>query len=294
VRAVVIVSVIFAARASAAAPAPIIGGHDATAGAWPDAVAVFAGGTMTCAGVLVAPDVVVTAGHCCGTAGSSLDPPPDHVLVGALRLSAPQDGETIAVTQAIAHPDHVNDLDVGVLLLATPSTRPPRALATGAAADAIADGAPAIIAGWGLTSPTGTTGADVLKEASVTIVEASCTSANDGCRPALMPGGELRAGGGGTDTCSGDSGGPLYVAWNGATYLAATTYGGYTSAGAMCGDGGIYERADRSIDWIEQASGRTLPRVPTADGSCSAGASRGAWLPIAMIALGLRRRPRSR
>ncbi len=290
-RCALVVSVILAARAAAAAPAPNLGGHDASAGELPDAVAVFAGGKATCAGVLVAPDVVVTAGHCCGTAGSTLDPPPDHVIVGAVSLTAPSDGETIAVTQAIAHPDHVNDLDVGVLMLATPSTKAPRALATGAAADAIRDGAPATIAGWGLTSATATTGSDTLQVASLSIVEASCSSTSWGCRAALMPGGELRAGGNGTDTCGGDSGGPLYVTWNGATYLAATTYAGYT--GAMCGDGGIYERADRSLDWIEQASGRTLPRVPPADGSCSAGGGTHG-LAIAIVALALRRRRGSR
>ena len=288
VRAFTIACAMLVAARVHAAPAPILGGHDATAGAWPDAVAVFAGGKMTCAGVLVAPDVVVTAGHCCGTAGSSLDPPPDHVMVGAVSLSAGE-GETIVVTQAIAHPDRVNDLDVGVLMLATPSSKPPRALATGAATAAIADGAPATIAGWGLTSPTATTGSNTLQVADLSIVQADCSSTSLGCRPALMPGGELRAGGGGIDTCGGDSGGPLYVTWNGATYLAATTYAGYT--GATCGDGGIYERADRSIDWIEQASGRTLPRVPPAEGSCSAGGAASPWLAIALVAL-LRRRSR--
>jgi MYXO-CTERM domain-containing protein len=51
------------------------------------------------------------------------------------------------------------------------------------------------------------------------------------------------------------------------TFVGATTYAGYLTPGATCGDGGIYERADHTIDWIDQAAARTLPRVagPTAD-----------------------------
>src|SRR5450432_1200765 len=100
-----------AARSAAAAPArdrdrdPIVGGHDAAVGAWPDAVAVLTNGALHCGGILIAPDLVVTAGHCCGSPGSELDPPPDHVLIGATRLSQPGDGETIAVAQVIAHAD---------------------------------------------------------------------------------------------------------------------------------------------------------------------------------------------
>ena len=89
--------VLLCAAPAAAGTLPIIGGHDATAGEWPDAVAVIVNGKATCGGVLVAPDVVVTAGHCCGDPGSTLDPPPDHVRVGALTLSDPTSGETIAV-----------------------------------------------------------------------------------------------------------------------------------------------------------------------------------------------------
>jgi secreted trypsin-like serine protease len=250
-----------------AVAAPIVGGHDAAAGAWPDAVAVLVGGALHCGGVLVAPDVVVTAGHCLGMAGSSLDPPPDHVLIGATRLSQPGDGETVAVATAIAHPDVVHDLDVGVLILAQPSTRAPRTLATGWAAAEQYAGAAVTIVGWGVTSPAGTTASDAQQEATIAIVEASCASTALGCRAALMPGGELRAGGAGTDACYGDSGGPLYVRAADGTYLGATTYAGYVSPGATCGDGGIYERADRAIAWIEQASGRALPRAaaPTAD-----------------------------
>src|SRR6188508_2660685 len=45
---------------------PIIGGTSAPAGKWPDTVAVL-GPQSACSGTLIAPDVVLTAGHCYGT-----------------------------------------------------------------------------------------------------------------------------------------------------------------------------------------------------------------------------------
>src|SRR5262245_43467687 len=50
----------------ASAPAPVVGGTAVPPGKWPDAVAVLAP-TAACTGTLIAPDVVLTAGHCIAT-----------------------------------------------------------------------------------------------------------------------------------------------------------------------------------------------------------------------------------
>ena len=45
----------------------VVGGQRAQAGVWPDTAAVvFSGNSVGCTGVLVAPNVVLTAGHCIG------------------------------------------------------------------------------------------------------------------------------------------------------------------------------------------------------------------------------------
>src|SRR5262245_44210878 len=103
----------------AAAPVtPIIGGSDAAAGKWPDVAAVMfpapSGEVPGCTGTLVAPTVVLTAGHC----DQIIDPPlPDHVLIGASSLARPREGELIAIARGIPFPDAEDSEDIAVLVL---------------------------------------------------------------------------------------------------------------------------------------------------------------------------------
>src|SRR5690242_11923247 len=76
---------------------PVIGGAAAPSGKWPDAAALMYGGIAECSGTLIAPTVVVTAGHC--VAGGA----PESVLVGATRLSQPSAGEVINVKAAFEY-----------------------------------------------------------------------------------------------------------------------------------------------------------------------------------------------
>jgi endonuclease G len=66
------------------------------------------------------------------------------------------------------------------------------------------------------------------------------------------------------DTCRGDSGGPLYIQSDEGTYRLL----GVTSRGLKdfdhfppqpCGNGGIYVRADRFLDWIRDVTGISIP-----------------------------------
>ena len=108
---------------------PVIGG---TAADFPDLVALRdASGTLLCSGTLIAPDAVLTAGHCART---------DLVTAGG-----------IAVRGMAPFPDAAATEDVAVIFLATPATVAPRALATGWAAFEIVDGASAVVAGYGTT-----------------------------------------------------------------------------------------------------------------------------------------------
>jgi endonuclease G len=53
------------------------------------------------------------------------------------------------------------------------------------------------------------------------------------------------------DTCKGDSGGPFFLADSrGRWFLAGVTSRGTDLATTMCGDGGLYVRVDKYLDWI--------------------------------------------
>ena len=74
----------------ASADAQVVGGTPVAPGTWPDAVAVI-GATGTCSGTLVAPDVVLTAGHCA-------DIDPQRIVAGtvyAIAMSEPEAGSDV-------------------------------------------------------------------------------------------------------------------------------------------------------------------------------------------------------
>jgi MYXO-CTERM domain-containing protein len=249
-----LVSALAAAPAHAQHADPVIGGHAADAGKWPDAVAVMFGNQAECTGVLIAPTVALTAGHC-ADAGLTA------VVVGAANLTQTQTGETINVTKQITYPAWESSIDITVLVLEHASTRPPRPIATGWARGDISNGAQVAIVGWGSTDANGNQYPDAQQEALTTITDFDC-STSAGCNAGAQPAGELGAGGMGIDTCPGDSGGPLYLVTSYGTFLAGTTSRSYDNAKTLCKDGGIYERPDKIVDWIEQQSGVKLPRGP--------------------------------
>ena len=61
------------------------------------------------------------------------------------------------------------------------------------------------------------------------------------------------------DSCRGDSGSPLYVeAEDGSYILLGATSRGEWASDYVCGDGGIYVRVDKFLDWIRATPGVTL------------------------------------
>jgi endonuclease G len=233
----------------------VIGGGAAPAGKWPDTVAVLWGGQQACTGTLVAPTVVITAGHC--IAGD----PPDGVLVGASALSRPQEGQTIQVMKAVEYPDSQRSVDAGILVLAQPATAAPRAIATGWAKFDVQNGASVQLVGFGTTDRNGSRPTDSLMEAATTITDFNC-STSSGCNTGARPDGELGAGGMGIDTCPGDSGGPAYLTTAYGSFLIGITSRAYDNARYACSEGGIYGRADKIVDWIEKEAGVKVTRGP--------------------------------
>jgi secreted trypsin-like serine protease len=279
----------------------VVGGTPVKPGVWPDAVAVLAR-NAACTGTLIAPDVVLTAGHC-------IETDPVVVVVDTVDYGQPG-GEPIRVARAEAYPDWQHTYDVGVVVLAHPARAKPRAIAAACTVrSGLVEGAQLHLVGFGLTSRAGTGDNSRLHEGRIPVVDPTCT-ADPACNPAVAPGGEFTAGGRGVDSCFGDSGGPVYLDTAAGPALVGVVSRAYAVGGPPCGEGGVYVRADKVAAWIERLTHAKLARTackgaaddgeaadePTgSSGGCAAGGS-GASLVLAIGVVGLatRRRRSSR
>lgn len=234
-------------------PAPIVGGTNARSKDWPDVVAVL-GKKGLCTGTLVAPDVVLTAGHC-------IDIEPIYVVTHADSLEPGAPGENIAVKWSRAYPEWENRFDVGVVVLQRMARPTPRAIATACLAnERLAAGAPVTIVGYGLIAPDATDANTRLHQARMPVTDPFCEHA-PGCLKSAWPKGEFAAGGRGTDACFGDSGGPAYLETKSGYALAGVVSRAVAVEGLPCGNGGIYARADKVVAWIQSVTERKLERV---------------------------------
>jgi trypsin len=207
----------------------VIGGGAATLARWPWVVRVLlygeGNGTITCTGTVVAPNVVLTAGHCAGdpyTQPATPDLPSQlQVVIGS--ISATSGGKTFDVSKLVLAPGFQvvapnngtggeTDDDAALLQLSTPTTVPAVGLATSGEAALYASGTTVSLAGWGVTAFGASTPAQTLQTAATTIAsESQCASQAQSDEVSLdtvdqfctMSQTAL------VSVCSGDSGGPL-------------------------------------------------------------------------------------
>ena len=270
--------------------APVVGGTVVPPGEWPDVALVVAPDAL-CTGTLIAPDVVLTAGHCIGIH-------PAEVMLGSVDYTQPG-GEVIKVKSATAYPDWQHQYDVGVLVLEHPSKAKPRAIAATCTAKKLVAGADVRVVGFGLTTTSGTGDNTKLHEGTMQVDDASCTM-DPSCAAAVAPDGEFTAGGNGIDACFGDSGGPIYMGSGRDVSLIGVVSRGLSLPGNPCGNGGVYIRADKVASWVEKVTGRKVTRAscggkadgedaaPDDMGGCSAGGEAlGGGVLLAMGALWL-------
>src|SRR3954464_14479880 len=241
---------------SASPSLAIVGGHDTANGAYPSVAEITFGEAFLCTGTLIAPNYVLTAGHCGSITGAAVATPASwpapliDVYLGSNRAGR---GTPATVAQAIVEPSYLatTGYDVTLLQLAAPAAQAPTHVANDASI--WTPGTSETIAGWGTTSEGGDT-PDTLQEAQVPITtDAYCGGAYSDFDASTMVCAGFEQGG--VDTCQGDSGGPLF-ARNSAGALKVV---GATSFGEGCaraGKPGVYARvADTALrEWIHSVA----------------------------------------
>jgi trypsin len=276
------VKAVFTALAAAlvlTAPAQaVVGGSPVPEGQFGYVANVRVMGAFGCTGTLIAPQWVLTAGHCGSTTGSvssGMVPSPVawpagayQVVLGTVHADG-GGGETHAVSQVVIEPDYLftngSGNDVTLLKLDEPTQVAPMRIAAVGERSSWLPGKLATIAGFGSTSKDGSDFPSQMQSAKVPVTtDDYCASAyGDGSFDAktMVCAGYPE---GGTDTCEGDSGGPLLAAVGSGFRLA-----GATSFGEGCAEPakpGVYARvAEGPIrDWLKSAVPEAFAPEPAA------------------------------
>jgi secreted trypsin-like serine protease len=208
-------AVLFALICSPAATA-VVGGAPAQEGAFPSLaylVDVQGKYVYQCTGTVIAPSLVLTAGHCAQNMKTGVVNKASgyRVVTGTVDPGMP--GATVSrVLGVIIYPwlaRKVDNGDAALLVLSTPTKAPAIALASASEIRRFSKGSPAVIAGWGITSFRQRLPTEALRFAETVVQGAKWCAGN---APPFYAKSELctispptYA----TGACSGDSGGPL-------------------------------------------------------------------------------------
>lgn len=198
-----------------------------------DDVVLLSSKTLTCTGIVVGRRSILTAKHCSSVSTVRLAKRDKtiNVAIESVELNPRSDVDVVLlVTRA--------DLDIGTRLRA-------KSKSNTTAAGLIK------LVGYGTTDTQGASGAGIKRQATVAVDNWECTptrATKTGC----IPGEELVIAGPTSDTCSGDSGGPVLEKVGAEWRLAGVTSRSIPGNRSVCGGGGIYTSVGAIADWLDE------------------------------------------
>jgi trypsin len=295
----------------------IVGGDDANITDFPWQVAIFGDDTslatrfssQLCGGAIYDASTIITAAHCKEAFDRKYEGN-TFIAAGIGNLETDTRAFESEVSEWIIHPNYEVDTfesDIAILVLATPidleacgnSCQTIELIPEAEDATQLTEGMPVSVSGWGNTQ--GTNKIDGSEPPAffpkqlqfVDVVITSCDFSELGPTSINM----ICAGNAGftKDSCQGDSGGPLVATGSdGVTPFLA----GIVSWGVGCAENspGVYTRASRFRDWVNDPEAPVPPVAPVgggSGGSSGGGSTAAVWLLfLAMFAL-IKRRQRA-
>jgi secreted trypsin-like serine protease len=248
------------AMARSTATPSVVGGHVASSAEFPSVAYLEytdASGTYSCTGSVVAPRVVLTAGHCVeNIEAETLERPVQYeVATGSADVKHLSPTNVSKVSQVIVNPGFKPAAltgDAGLVILSAPVGVPPIALAGPTDAALLAPNTPFSIAGWGVLN--GRTGAESpLLHTAASVVQSAefCRQQTSAYYHAYNPDLQLcvaesshKIGG-----CYGDSGGPG-IAHRADGTAVEIGVASSVKPGCITSSPTVYTRVDQLAPWI--------------------------------------------
>lgn len=238
----------------------IVGGREAPRNEFQNCVLIGDTTRYFCSGVLISDQLVLTAGHCAD--GEQ----PTRVLFGT-----GEDDPRAAVFDVDGPPErnpgyskdqnYLNDLTLIVLHGKVTANVSPAKIAPPSIFN-VQQFRTVRLVGFGMSDQQARQGFGVKRYGDTGVVSPDCEQAGDekyGGHPGL----EFVAGDQRVDTCRGDSGGPVFWENSQKEWLLVGTTSRWTANHShICGDGGVYVRTDRYLQWISEVAGRRHVAAP--------------------------------